>query len=103
MLVTRAAYLKFIALVVCAATMTTLYLWQKVEINQRTGKLRELHQLVTDLERERSRLTATVVQKKKEGVVKRIAKGQLGMSLPKGRLAHLIVAFYHPSEPQNRR
>ena len=101
--VTRAAYLKFVTLVVCGATMTTLYLWQKVELNHRTGKLSELHQIVTDLERERSRLTATVVRKKKSGVVKRIAEGQLGMSLPKGRMARLIVESYRPSEPQNRR
>ncbi len=101
--VTRAAYLKFVTLVVCGATMTTLYLWQKVELNQQKGKLTELHQTVTDLERERSRLTATVVRKKKAGVVKRIAEDQLGMSLPKGRVARLIVASYHSSEPQMRR
>jgi hypothetical protein len=97
MSVARAAYCKFVTVVVCAAAMTTLYLWQKVELNQRTGTLRELRQTVTDLERERSRLTATVVRKKKTGVVKHIAEGQLGMSLPKGRMAHLAVATYEPS------
>ena len=101
--ITRAAYFKFIALVVCSAALTTLYLWQKVELNQRLGELGHLHQMVTDLERERSRLTASVVRKKREGAVKRIAEHQLGMSLPKGRMARLIVASQHAAEPQNRR
>ena len=94
--VIRATYFKFVTLVVCAAAMTTLYLWQKVELNQRRGTLRVLHQTVPDLERERSRLTAIVVRNKKAGVVKRIAEGQLGMSLPKGRMARLAVAYTIP-------
>ena len=91
MSLTRAACFKLVILVVAVAAMTTLYLWQKVEFNQRAGTLRELREEVDGLERERSRLTASVMQKKKAGVIQRIAEGQLGMSLPKGRMARLSV------------
>lgn len=89
--VTKITYLKFVtAIVLCAAT-TTIYLWQKVEVNHQTGMLRAQRQAVSDLERERSRLTAAVVEKTKVGAIQRIAEKRLEMGFPKGRIAHLTV------------
>ena len=89
--VNESTYLKFITAIVLSAALTTIYLWQKVEVHHLTGILRTQRQAASELERDRSRLTAAVVEKMKVGAVQRTAQERLGMGYPKGRIAYLTV------------
>ena len=75
--------------------ITLLYVWKKVELASIARQIDQHEARIGELREEGSRLTAAVVFKKKPGAIEQIARGQLGMEYPAGRLTELT---FDPNE-----
>ena len=85
----QAAHRRLASLLVLLVAVTLLYVWKKVELASVAREI-DAHQVRSEeLREERARLTAAVVFKKKPGAIERMARGQLGMEYPAGRLTEL--------------
>ena len=68
---------------------TLLHVWQKVENAALIERIDEAETRVEKLEKDRARLTAAVVFRKKPRAIEQIAQGRLGMVYPVGGLSEL--------------
>ena len=85
----RGAHRRQAGLLVLLVAVTLLYVWKKVELASVARRI-DAHQVRSEeLQEESARLTAAIVFKKKPGAIERIARGQLGMEYPAGRLTEL--------------
>lgn len=85
----QAAHRRQAGLLILMVAVTLLYVWKKVELTSIARQV-DAHQVRSEeLREESARLTAAVVFKKKPGAIERIARGQLGMEYPAGRLTEL--------------
>jgi len=63
--------------------------WEKVELTRVARLTEQNEQQIKGLTEERSKLMAAVVFKKKPGAIETVARVQLGMQYPAGRLTEL--------------
>jgi len=75
--------------VVLLAGVTILYVWKKVETGSVVSQIDRAQVRIENLQEEHSKLMAAIVFKKKPRAIERVARGQLGMVYPAGRLSEL--------------
>jgi len=85
----RNAYRRQVGLLILVVAATVCYVWQKVELAGIARRIDRLEDRITSMQEERSRLMAAIVFRKKPGAIEKIARGQLGMEYPAGRLTEL--------------
>ena len=84
-----------VLLLVSLVTLTTAYIWTKVQLAKTLRQVERAQARIRSLEEERDKLTASISMNKKPGVIRERAQQELGMIDPGAKQSKTGAEYVH--------